>query len=147
MTSSLKTSVTIMGILAVYCAQFVPDLLCRTPWGGIGNGPRCLLPCAKLCYLQDIDERRQQTCIYHHLQEVGNNLLAAPIVSFSISGNKKKEAFFSSLVCKNAQHTCICALFPAVMLEIVQHASFLIDSLGLLRSWSRDCSAEQFRIT
>lgn len=28
--------------------------------------------------------------------------------------------------------TCICALFPAVMFDIVQQASFLIDSLGLL---------------
>lgn len=28
--------------------------------------------------------------------------------------------------------TCICALFPAVMLDMVQQASFLIDSLGLL---------------
>lgn len=49
--------------------------------------------------------------------------------------------------CRQPKHTCICARFPAVMLEIVQQASFLIDSLGLLRSWRRDCSAEQFKIT
>lgn len=45
------------------------------------------------------------------------------------------------------EHTCICARFPAVILEIVQQASFLMDSLGLLRRCNRDCNAEQFRIT
>lgn len=43
--------------------------------------------------------------------------------------------------------TWIWALFPAVMLDTVQHASFLIDSLGLLRRWSKHGSAEQFKIT
>lgn len=43
--------------------------------------------------------------------------------------------------------TWICALFPAVMLDTVQQASFLMDSLGLLRRCSRHGSAEQFKIT
>lgn len=43
--------------------------------------------------------------------------------------------------------TWICALFPAVMFDIVQHASFLIDSLGLLSKCSKLCRAEQFNIT
>lgn len=43
--------------------------------------------------------------------------------------------------------TWICALFPAVMLDMVQHASFLMDSLGLLNKWRRQGRAEQFRIT
>lgn len=33
---------------------------------------------------------------------------------------------------KTQSCTCICALFPAVMLDMVQQASFLMDSLGLL---------------
>ncbi|MEQ2206021.1 hypothetical protein XENOCAPTIV_021020 [Xenoophorus captivus] len=37
------------------------------PGGGVGNSPRCLLPCAKLRYLQNTDERRHKVCIYHHL--------------------------------------------------------------------------------
>lgn len=44
-------------------------------------------------------------------------------------------------------HTCICARFPAVILEMVQHASFLMDSFGLLSRWRRLCRAEQLRIT
>lgn len=43
--------------------------------------------------------------------------------------------------------TWICALFPAVMLDMVQHASFLMDSLGLLNKWRRQGRAEQFKIT
>jgi len=43
--------------------------------------------------------------------------------------------------------TCICCLFPAVILDIVQEASFLIDSLGDARRCSRQGSAEQLRIT
>lgn len=43
--------------------------------------------------------------------------------------------------------TWICALFPAVMLDMVQHASFLMDSLGLLNKCRRQGRAEQFRIT
>lgn len=43
--------------------------------------------------------------------------------------------------------TCICPLFPAVMLEMVQHASFRIDSLALLRRCSRQGRAEQFSTT
>lgn len=43
--------------------------------------------------------------------------------------------------------TWICALFPAVMLEMVQHASFRIDSLALLRRCSRHGRAEQFSTT
>lgn len=44
-------------------------------------------------------------------------------------------------------HTWICALFPAVMLDTVQQASFLMDSLGLLSRCNRHGNAEQFRIT
>lgn len=33
------------------------------------------------------------------------------------------------------------------MLDTVQHASFLMDSFGLLRRWSKHGSAEQFKIT
>jgi len=43
--------------------------------------------------------------------------------------------------------TCICALFPAVILEIVQHASFRMLSLELLSKCKRLGSALQFRIT
>jgi len=43
--------------------------------------------------------------------------------------------------------TWIWALFPAVMLETVQHASFRIDSLGLLSKCKRQGNAEQFKIT
>ena len=43
--------------------------------------------------------------------------------------------------------TWIWALFPAVILETVQHASFRIDSLGLLSKCKRQGNAEQFRIT
>lgn len=51
--------------------------------------------------------------------------------------------------CRQAGENCtwICALFPAVMLDMVQHASFLMDSLGLLNKWRRQGRAEQFRIT
>lgn len=51
--------------------------------------------------------------------------------------------------CRQAGEDCtwICALFPAVMLDMVQHASFLMDSLGLLNKWRRQGRAEQFRIT
>lgn len=43
--------------------------------------------------------------------------------------------------------TCIWALLPAVIFEMVQQASFRIDSLGLLSKWSRQGRAEQLRIT
>lgn len=43
--------------------------------------------------------------------------------------------------------TCIWALLPAVIFEIVQQASFRIDSLGLLSKWRRQGSAEQLRMT
>lgn len=33
--------------------QVLPDLLGRTSGRGIGDGPGCFLPGAKLCYLQD----------------------------------------------------------------------------------------------
>lgn len=51
--------------------------------------------------------------------------------------------------CRQTGEDCtwICALFPAVMLDMVQHASFLMDSLGLLNKWRRQGRAEQFRIT
>lgn len=45
------------------------------------------------------------------------------------------------------RETCICALFPAVMFEMVQHASLRIDSLALLRRCSRQGRAEQFNTT
>lgn len=47
------------------------------------------------------------------------------------------------LVC----HTCICARLPAVMLDMVQHASLRIDSLGLTSKLRRQGRAEQFRMT
>lgn len=43
--------------------------------------------------------------------------------------------------------TCICALLPAVMLEIVQQASFLMLSLELLSKYNRLGKALQLRIT
>ena len=43
--------------------------------------------------------------------------------------------------------TWICALLPAVILEIVQHASFRMDSFWLLRRCKRQGSAEQLSIT
>lgn len=43
--------------------------------------------------------------------------------------------------------TCICALLPAVMLEIVQQASFRMLSLELLSKYNRLGNALQFRIT
>lgn len=43
--------------------------------------------------------------------------------------------------------TCICARFPAVMLEMVQQASFLMDSLVLESRWRRQGRAEQFNTT
>lgn len=59
--------------------------------------------------------------------------------------------FFSSLkersLIIDEKVTWIWALFPAVILDIVQQASFLIDSLGLLSKCSKLCRAEQFRIT
>lgn len=119
-----------------------PDLLCRAPRGGICDGPGCLLPCAELCHLQDGNERRQQTCIHHHLPRQRNIMCKNDQIHFT-KINRLTLKKWSSTV----SHTCICARFPAVMLEIVQQASFLMDSLGLLRRWSRDCSAEQFRIT
>lgn len=51
------------------------------------------------------------------------------------------------IVWQMRSETWICARFPAVMLEMVQQASFFIDSLGLLRRLSSDCSAEQFKTT
>ena len=61
--------------------------------------------------------------------------------------------FTHFLACDRSLHdnklipTCICALFPAVILEIVQHASFRMLSLELLSKCNRLGSALQFRIT
>lgn len=41
----------------------------------------------------------------------------------------------------------ICCLLPAVMLDIVQHASFRMLSLLAFSRWSRHGRTEQFRIT
>lgn len=49
-------------------------------------------------------------------------------------------------LCKTV-FTWIWARFPAVMLDTVQHASFLMDSLGLLSRCSKHGRAEQFKIT
>ena len=43
--------------------------------------------------------------------------------------------------------TCICVRLPAVMFEMVQHASLRIDSFVLLSWCMRHGSAEQLRIT
>ena len=43
--------------------------------------------------------------------------------------------------------TWIWALFPAVMFETVQQASFLIDSFELLNKCKRQGKAEQIKIT
>ena len=43
--------------------------------------------------------------------------------------------------------TCICCRFPAVIFEIVQQASLLMDSFGELSKWRRQCITEQLRTT
>lgn len=45
------------------------------------------------------------------------------------------------------KHTCICILFPAVMLEMVQHDSLRMDSLELLSRCNKHGNAEQLKIT
>lgn len=65
----------------------------------------------------------------------------------------KPQVFRYNVLCNNllvsqsGWSTWICTLFPAVILETVQQASFLMDSFGLLSRWSRQGRAEQFRIT
>lgn len=51
----------------------IPDLLSGAPGGGIGNGPGCLFPGAKLRPLQDADQAWQQIGINHHLARGGIN--------------------------------------------------------------------------
>lgn len=45
-----------------------PDLLSRTTRCGVCDGPRRLLSCAELSYLQNTYQRGEQICIHHHLQ-------------------------------------------------------------------------------
>ena len=51
------------------------------------------------------------------------------------------------LCAQGCKCTCICSLLPAVILEIAQHASFLMDSLALPSRCSRHGRAELLIIT
>lgn len=66
----------------------------------------------------------------------------------NVVSSKEQQLFISPRQTETPQqNTWIWARFPAVMLDTVQQASFLMDSLGLLRRWSKHGSAEQFKIT
>ena len=53
----------------------------------------------------------------------------------------------TSTFSRNSQPTCICCLFPAVMFDIVQQASFLMDSLGADSKCRRQGRAPQLMMT
>lgn len=75
------------------------------------------------------------------------------ILTIFLSGCLSMSRWTHFLPCDKSLHdsqcnpTCICALFPAVILEIVQHASFRMLSLELLSKCNRLGSALQLRIT
>lgn len=63
-----------------FVGRISPNLFCRTPWGGVGDSPGCFLPCAKLCNLQDCDERLQEICIYYHLKTKKSSIILIHMV-------------------------------------------------------------------
>lgn len=113
--------------------------LCRSaPWGGVSDSPRCLLPRTELSLLKDLNKYWEDVGIDHILQW-GN------IVSYTDTEQQPSSEWHTTP--SWSSFTWIWARFPAVMLDTVQHASFLMDSLGLLRRWSKHGSAAQFKIT
>lgn len=131
-----------------------PNLFWRSSRCGVSDRPSSLFPGPELCLLQNINQHWEDVGINYCLlsgirrnqrqglrqQHMGKNGDSKADWSWSLLVPVQLQAWCESI-------TCICALFPAVMLEMVQHASFLIDSLALLRRCSKQGRAEQFNTT
>lgn len=129
-----------------------PDLFWRSSRRGVSDGPSSLFPGPELGPLQNINQHWEDVGVDHRLwsrrrrdQRVSDGSTWERTMSKADRSGSLLPPV--SLLAWSHRPTCICALFPAVMLEMVQHASFFIDSFGLLRRCSRQGRAEQFNTT
>lgn len=100
----------------------VPDLLrlLKTARGGVGKSPASLLLGLEIRGLKDVDERRDDVGV-----DDGLDLMRA---------GWREQVHGKSASVEQQDRARSCAHLPAVQLEIVQHASLRIPSLGLERS-------------
>lgn len=131
-----------------------PDLFWRSSRRGVSDRPGSLFPGPELGPLQNINQHWEDVGINHRLLSGIRRDQRQGLRQQHMGKNDDRKADYSrslldpvSLQAWSECVTCICALFPAVMLEMVQHASFFIDSFGLLRRCSRQGRAEQFNTT
>lgn len=129
-----------------------PNLFWRSSRRGVSDRPSSFFPGPELGPLQNINQHWEDVGINHclwsgrrHDQRVSDSSTWER--TMSKADHSGSLLLPVSLLAWSQRLTWICALFPAVMLEMVQHASFFIDSFGLLRRCSRQGRAEQFNTT
>ena len=108
------------------------------PPGGVADGPGRFLLDVELGGGQQVDERRHDARIHHRLQSAGGGGQGLA------RGQGLRVRARARCTAPRVLPTWICSLVPAVMLEMVQHASFLMLFLWLVVSrLSRQGSAPQ----
>lgn len=107
----------------------------------------CISILAKLCICTHYESVSQLMGQHMKPQEYIQEQAKSPLCTMLSPALQITYQSLTGSVDAHAFPTCICALLPAVMFDIVQQASFLMDSFGLLSKCNKLCRAEQFRTT